>query len=109
MKRAQAREKKTDDVRGLGQETAADVVVQDGVRSRSPKASHQWVNSHSCSQDSCGMASRISATMHNAAVAAIAPIGTSVKVEMNSPIAATPASMAPTYRATSTARTSADE
>ena len=38
----------------------------------------------------CGMLSAIWLTMASTAVAAIAPIGTSVSVEMNMPIAARP-------------------
>ena len=53
------------------------------------------------------MLSAIWLTMKSTDVAAIAPIGTSVSVETNSPIAAMPASIDVTYSVTSRVRHSA--
>ena len=45
------------------------------------------MNSHGCTASSCGIAPTICAVTARIAVAAIAPIGTVVRVEKNSPIA----------------------
>src|SRR5699024_11447500 len=63
---------------------------------------NQWsVNSQGCSQSSCGSCPSTCATTASTAVVAMAPIGTSVRVEMNRPMALSPSSEISTYAATS--------
>src|SRR5699024_4189889 len=69
---------------------------------------NQWsVNSQGCSQSSCGSCPSTCATTARTAVVAMAPIGTSVRVEMNRPMALSPSSEISTCRATSSDRNAA--
>src|SRR5687768_18197637 len=58
-----------------------------GSRSRSPKAVHQWISSHGCSQLNWAIESRMNINTFTSTIAMVAPIGCSVRVETNNPIA----------------------
>ena len=79
------------DVAGLQQRVVGERVPHEAAaRSRSAKPSQWLVKSHGCSHSSCGSAPTICAATARIAVAAIAPTGTVVSVEKNSPIADRP-------------------
>src|SRR3954452_17393049 len=75
-----------------------------GWRSRSANAVHQWVSSHGCSQASCEIESRMNISTSTSTMAMVAPIGCSVRVEMNSPIAPSAENCAARYSELNTSR-----
>src|SRR6266487_2718502 len=75
-----------------------------GDRSRASNDSHQCVGRYGCTTANCGTLSDTSLASASTMMAAIAPIGCSVNAEIASPIAASAAIAAVTYRATSASR-----
>jgi hypothetical protein len=75
------------------------------VRRIAPKDSHQCEGRYGWITLNCGTASDTSLATASTRIAAIAPIGCSVKVDTASPIAPSAAIAAATYRTTSSSRT----
>src|SRR5437763_1756801 len=71
-------------------------VQRTGVRSSSPNDSHSWVKSDGWMEWTWGTESSTALSTANPTVAAMAPTGTSVRVDTNSPIAASPIKEKPT-------------
>src|SRR5579875_900018 len=75
-----------------------------GVRSRSPKLNHSWLNSQGWAKSSCEMLSATRATTTIPAVSTMAGTGELTRVDTNRPMAARPSRDRPTTRAASRVR-----
>src|SRR6266568_9052528 len=75
-----------------------------GDLSKASKDSHQCVGRYGCTTANCGTLSDTSLASASTMMAAMAPIGCSVHAEIASPIAASAAIAAATYRATNASR-----
>src|SRR5712691_4050955 len=75
-----------------------------GDLSSASNDSHQCVGRYGCTTANCGTLSDTSLASASTMMAVMAPMGCSVSVEIASPIAASEASAAATYRATNASR-----